>query len=343
MKRNDFLRGLGLASVGSFLLPSSVIAVKSGPQTGKTQFKGKDICVLIPSETRGPYPLDLSNNPDMFRQNITEGRPGLPLDVVLNFVNVNNNCAPIANARIDIWHCDRDGVYSGFNQPGANTVGQTFMRGIQITDSIGQVEFKTVYPGWYSGRITHIHFEIYLNSVLSRTSQMAFPQDVTTAIYNNTTLYPKGQNTSVASFAQDNVFSDLSNTALQIAEITNNFETGGKIATLTVGIAAPITAVSQLEAETGGQFVLAQNFPNPFSEKCVVPFQLTNNSEVRLDFFDLEARLLGGLSFSNLSAGAHQIEVDARALGLPTGSVVYQLSVTNENGVFRQCKLMQRG
>lgn len=342
MKRKDFLHGIGLASASTFIMPNGLVKKPAGPHHGVANFNGKDICVLIPSETRGPYPIDLSNNQDMFRQNITEGRPGEPLDVVLTFVNINNNCSPIANARVDIWHCDRDGVYSGFNQPGANTIGQTFMRGIQITDSNGKVTFKTVYPGWYPGRITHIHFEVFLNSILSRTSQLAFPQDVTTAVYNNTTLYPKGQNTTVTSFAQDNVFSDLTNTALQTAEITNNAQTGGKNALLTVGIAAPITGILNIEPETGGQFKLEQNFPNPFGDVTMIPFTLTNPAHVRLDLFDLEGRQLDSILQNNLGAGEQSINLDAKAMNLPSGPCIYQLTVANEYGVFRQCKLMAR-
>jgi protocatechuate 3,4-dioxygenase beta subunit len=114
----------------------------------------------------GPYPLDLTSDLSMFRRDITEGRPGLPLRVELAVVNVNDACKPVSNARIDVWHTDKEGVYSGYAQPGANTVGQTFMRGIQITDTDGRASFDTIYPGWYGGRITHIHYQVYLNSVL---------------------------------------------------------------------------------------------------------------------------------------------------------------------------------
>ncbi|KXK56941.1 MAG: Catechol 1,2-dioxygenase [Chlorobi bacterium OLB7] len=107
--------------------------------------------MLIPQETRGPYPLDLSKDSTKFRQDITEGLPGMPLTIRLTIVNINDDCRPIANARVDIWQTNKDGVYSGFQQPGVNTVGQTFMRGIQLTDSNGQVEFHTVYPAGTTG------------------------------------------------------------------------------------------------------------------------------------------------------------------------------------------------
>ncbi len=54
------------------------------------------------------------------REDITEGRTGVPLQLLLTFVNVNDSCAPITDALIYTWHCDKDGIYSGYSQPGGN-------------------------------------------------------------------------------------------------------------------------------------------------------------------------------------------------------------------------------
>lgn len=194
-------------------------------------------CTLIPQETEGPYPLTaVLSNSAMVRADITEGKAGVPLTLVLNLVNVNNDCAPITNATVYVWHCDKDGVYSGYSQPGANTVGQTFCRGIQDVDSDGMVLFETIYPGWYTGRITHIHFQVFLfsSSTATATSQLAFPEEITRAVYNSTLYAAHGQNTSVGSFAADNVFSD--GVTYQLAEVTGDIE-NGYVATLQVGIA----------------------------------------------------------------------------------------------------------
>ena len=193
-------------------------------------------CTIIPQETAGPYPLDLSGTDTFYRSNITEGHPGVPLQLVLSLVNANNGCLPLANARVDVWQCDALGVYSGYSQPGANTVGQTFCRGIQLSDSSGVVRFSTIYPGWYAGRITHIHFEVFLNSGLVATSQLAFPPDVTQAVYAQASPYSsRGQNTSVTSFAADNVFSD--GTQYQLLALSGSVS-AGYTGTLTAAIAA---------------------------------------------------------------------------------------------------------
>jgi protocatechuate 3,4-dioxygenase beta subunit len=198
-------------------------------------------CTLIPTETQGPYPLlSVLGNSAIVRKDITEGKAGVPLTLTLNLVNVNESCGPIVGAAVYIWHCDKDGAYSGYSS-GANGShsGETFLRGIQVTNSSGQVTFTTIYPGWYAGRITHIHFQVYLNDNLNvtatATSQLAFPQDVTAAVYNSSLYAARGQNTSVTSFAQDNVFSD--GTTYEMATISGD-TANGYAAALTVGIAA---------------------------------------------------------------------------------------------------------
>jgi protocatechuate 3,4-dioxygenase beta subunit len=188
--------------------------------------------VLTPQETAGPYPLDLHSTPSFFRSDITEGKPGVPLTLTLTILHQTG--APLVSARVDVWQCDKDGVYSGFQQPGANTVGQTFMRGIQLTDASGKVTFKTVYPGWYAGRITHIHFQVYLNNGLVATSQLAFPEDVTKSVYSSALYAAHGQNSTVQSFTQDNVFSD--GTVHEMLALTGSVDSGFA-ATLTAVVA----------------------------------------------------------------------------------------------------------
>ena len=223
-------------------------------------------CVLIPEETQGPYPLNLSANASYFRQDITEGKTGTPLKLKLTLLNVGSKCAPVSNARVDISHCDKDGVYSGYNQPGANTVGQTFCRGIQLSDANGQVTFTTIYPGWYAGRITHIHFQVYLNNGLVATSQIAFPEVITQAVYNTSLYVAKGQNTSVRSFAADNVFAD--GTTYQMCNIATNAATGGYDAELTVGITPDPPGRSSL---CGGRLRLPHPTPPAASPRFRVP------------------------------------------------------------------------
>jgi protocatechuate 3,4-dioxygenase beta subunit len=204
MERKDFLKGLGLVSAGSLLPNGNALALNADTPA-------QAVCTLIPSETRGPYPLPTGTNVSVVtRNNITEGKEGIPL--ALTVLVQNQSCIPIPNARVDIWQCDKDGYYSGYNnQPGylgtKNNAGTTFLRGSQTTDSNGQAQFTTIYPGWYTGRVTHIHAEVYISGVLQRTSQFAFPDSLNTTVYTTSALYtPHGTNTITN--GNDNVFSD---------------------------------------------------------------------------------------------------------------------------------------
>ncbi|MEP7170537.1 MAG: T9SS type A sorting domain-containing protein [Bacteroidota bacterium] len=339
MERKDFLKAAGALGIAS-IIPFK----KAHALANKLTKAASSTCVLIPQETAGPYPLNLSGNAAMFRQDITESFPGIPMNLFLTVVDINNNCNPVPNLRIDIWHCNKDGYYSGFVNPGylgtQNNVGQTFFRGIQITDLNGQVQFITIYPGWYTGRVTHIHLQVFLNSVLAATSQMAF-QDSLNTIINNTPLYaPHGQNSVVN--ATDGVFSDTNNTQYELLNVTPNGTTGGYDASLIIGLAVPSTGVINLEPETGGQFKLNQNYPNPFKSKTTIPFTLKFSSHVKLEIFDVNGKKLIELVNTEKDAGDHKIILDRNVNGnkLPAGNYPFQLTTENSNGIYFQAKVL---
>jgi len=192
-------------------------------------------CAATPSETEGPYPdrLGMINNQAFFRRDITEGRPGLPLSLMLTIVNTNQNCQPLTNAAVEIWQCDATGNYSEYAQPGYDGTGQTFLRGLQMTDTSGQVTFTTIYPGWYAGRATHIHVDVFVNGVNRKTTQIAFPEATSSAIYATGAYASKGRNPTTN--ASDMVFSD--GTSSELATLTGSVATG-YTATLTIGVSA---------------------------------------------------------------------------------------------------------
>lgn len=111
-------------------------------------------CVLTPEQEAGPFYIDLAQ----VRQDIVEDRPGLPLALALTVVD-SDTCEPIRDAAVDVWHCDALGVYSGESWEGSE--GETYLRGIQLTDGSGLAEFATIYPGQYPGRTTHIHVKVH--------------------------------------------------------------------------------------------------------------------------------------------------------------------------------------
>jgi protocatechuate 3,4-dioxygenase beta subunit len=140
------LLGAGLAGAGSGLLAGSRLA--AAPALAAA-------CTLTAEQEEGPYYLDL----EKIRKNVTEGRSGLRLDLEITIVD-STSCRPIEGVAVDIWHCDAGGVYSGFS--GEGTKGRTYLRGVQLTDAQGTAAFRTIYPGWYRGRATHIHLKAHV-------------------------------------------------------------------------------------------------------------------------------------------------------------------------------------
>ena len=328
MKRKDFLRSVGLAGVAS-VLPgtpgSSASTMTSGPLPPN--------CNLIPSETAGPFPLDLTENQTFFRQDVREDRTGILLTQRIKIIGAEN-CLPMPNVRVNIWHCDKDGLYSGY---GAET-GKTYLRGYQITDANGEVNFITIFPGWYNGRICHIHFQAYVSSVYAAISQLTYPIDEKNEIYaDNPLLYTKGLDP--LSFNNDGIFAD--GYAYQLASLTPDPVTGGYDSYLEVTIEGTgLTSLAKAEPETGGQFVLGQNQPNPYSIETRIPFEMKNSGDAYLELWDLSGKKIKELSKIGLSTGHYSFMINIQNLGLPITNYVYQLRVENANGIFRQSKVM---
>jgi protocatechuate 3,4-dioxygenase beta subunit len=153
-------------------------------------FAGAGSCTLTRGLTEGPYYFDV----DSIRSDIREDREGLPLGLAIRVQDGGDGCAPLANAVVDIWHCDAAGSYSGFESAsrgggpggapgGGRTDTETYLRGAQVTNADGIVRFTTVYPGWYRGRTVHIHAKVHLDNASMLTTQLFFDEAVTDAVY----------------------------------------------------------------------------------------------------------------------------------------------------------------
>lgn len=225
---------LGCSNGSSPTSPTStaVSGGSSGGSGGTGTTTGQ--CVESANETRGPYPdqLGMVSNQAFYRQDIREGRAGTPLTVTFTVVNTRNACAAVPNAAVEIWQCDADGHYSEYAQGNYDGRGQTFLRGLQLTNGTGQCTFVTIYPGWYQGRATHIHVDVTVNGQRVKSTQMAFPEEVSAQVYAQGAYASKGQNSTTN--ARDNVFSH--GTSTEMASVSGSPATG-YTASLQVGVA----------------------------------------------------------------------------------------------------------
>jgi protocatechuate 3,4-dioxygenase beta subunit len=154
-------------------------------------------CVQTPQETDGPYFVEEMLNRSDLRIDPTDNsvRPGLPLNLTITVHQVSDTgCAPLANAQVDLWHCDAAGTYS--DVAAQSTEGKKFLRGYQTTDSNGAVHFTTIYPGWYGGRTVHIHAKIRVFSgsqaVYENVTQLFFDDSITDQVYTTSPYNQRG-------------------------------------------------------------------------------------------------------------------------------------------------------
>lgn len=69
---------------------------------------GDGNCTLTAERTEGPYYIQEG----LFREDITESQAGVPL--LLRLRITDDDCGPLPNAYVDIWHCNSTGYYSGY-------------------------------------------------------------------------------------------------------------------------------------------------------------------------------------------------------------------------------------
>lgn len=232
---------------------SSSSSGSSSSSSGSTS-TSTGTCAVSAEETQGPYPADGSNTINgtvsnalaltgIVRSDIRTSfgslsgtAAGVPVTLELTLVNVNSSCAALSGYAIYVWHCNRDGEYSLYG-----VTDQNYLRGVQETDSTGTVTFTTIFPACYSGRMPHIHIEVYRSETTAtsytnklKTTQLAFPVDVCETVYSTATGYSQSvTNLSQISFATDMVFSD--GTTTEMSTVSGSVADGYTVS-LQVGI-----------------------------------------------------------------------------------------------------------
>lgn len=248
----------GSSSSGRTVSPSAA-SPSASPTPTATAAAGE-----IPDETNGPYPADGTNGVNILedsgivrrdiRSSLDGGTTvaGVPLAVTFTVVDMARGGVPFEGVAVYAWQCDADGLYSMYS-PGVEN--ETYLRGVQIADARGQVTFDTIVPGCYTGRWTHIHFEVYENAAAATTganaiaiSQLAFPQDMLDAVYALDTYPSSARNLAqIGGLANDNVFGDGYD--LQMGTFTGD-TSAGYAGALTVGV--DTTTEPTLSGSPGG-------------------------------------------------------------------------------------------
>ena len=214
------------------------------------------------TETAGPYPGDGSNGPDVLeeagieRSDLTtsidggDAVEGVAMTLTMTILDITGGgSAAMTNAAVYLWHCDAQGRYSMYSD---GVTDATWLRGVQVTDSRGQVTFTTIVPGCYAGRWPHLHFEVFesidditdaTNAVL--TSQIALLEDVCRTVYARSAYDGSAANLSDVTLESDGIFSDSHEQ--QLATVSGSVSRG-----YTATIEVPIDLDTANEMSGGG-------------------------------------------------------------------------------------------
>lgn len=169
---------LGVAGAASLIMPSWLDDL-----FGSASASAAACANLTPELTEGPYWVNTMLHRSDVRGNTATAKTsagvlqqGVPLNLAINVLDATNGCKPLNGVAVDIWHANAHGLYSdetsqqaGGGTSAGDTGGQDFLRGYQVTGKDrglrhsalpGQVSFKTIWPGWYTGRAIHIHVRV---------------------------------------------------------------------------------------------------------------------------------------------------------------------------------------
>lgn len=125
-------------------------------------------CVLHPETIEGPYYI----RNEFIRSDVRETQPGVTLVLDIGVID-SRNCRPYPNAFVEIWAANATGAYGGYVGPqGLPTriKDDTWLRGGHFTNANGMVELVTIYPGYYTGRTSHIHTMVHGGNWQSRAN-----------------------------------------------------------------------------------------------------------------------------------------------------------------------------
>lgn len=262
--RRRFLNGAGAivgCTLGRLGIAEAVEARSGRTPTTKKDWEaivrnggvGTLTCVQTPQVVEGPFYYESS----LERRSITEKHAGEPLRLCITLAGLipgpSGKCLPLSGAVIDVWHTDASGLYSnvGTDLQSVDTVGQTFLRGHQVTDDAGYVEFDTIVPGWEivaapppvlaALRTTHIHVKAFHEREVL-TAQLYFPDDLIDELYANTEPYESHRLMTAPGIARPyeriRNTEDMFYTGSRSQPMTVTREKGVLVAKATIGVAS---------------------------------------------------------------------------------------------------------
>lgn len=247
------------AGLGSWLLPDIGAGAAPTPDAPLATPDWDAVPACTPSATdrqgQGPFFVhdeERDDDASLFRQDIRgqynpAAEPGMDMHLhlrVLDATGTQCNAAPLAGLEVYVWHCDAQGFYSGFGNPGEQNPDQPyrnrpsqnalynnarFCRGAGLSNADGVVSFRSVFPGWYNGRDIHIHVMVLKRGSVSRgrtwyrggdhlfTTQLYFDPALTDQVHRSREPYRR--RTALPAYAGSILADERGNSGLRMRAV----------------------------------------------------------------------------------------------------------------------------
>ncbi|KAH6897407.1 Intradiol ring-cleavage dioxygenase [Thelonectria olida] len=254
-----------------------------------------DTCVLAPDTIWGPYGVD----GEMVRTDLRETQKGIDFYLDIGVIDTET-CEPLEGTALTIWMCNATGSYSSFTgidpdsselldgwtkKADGTTDNETFLRGIQVTDSEGMVEFLTKFPGYYVTRTTHIHVTaqtnitngtFYSQSKVQHIGQLFFEEDLLNSVYANSPYSAHLSTLNRTTNSEDKLYSSASadgySAVISVSQLGDSI-TDGLVGYITIGVNASAAGI-----DTTGEDVNPQGWLPTVSLDSTKYVQTTSSS-----------------------------------------------------------------
>ena len=325
-----------------------------------TENAGAATAALTPSMTEGPYWIDellrrsdVRANTSSATSNAGAAQDGEPLALKINVLDADNGNKALNGAHVDIWHANAYGLYSdeGSQQVGggttaSNTKGQNFLRGYQVTGIDaglasspvdGQVSFKTIWPGWYSGRAIHIHVRVRTydaggNVATNYTTQIFFTDSANNAVLSGAAPYNTRTPTADPTTDENDNVLTSSATATNVVAVSGSLASGYD-ATFDIylsGVQGVTTAADSSDTSVSATLASARATRAANGSRSVVLSVRAGEALTATAKLVRGTKVLGKAT-GRLTGGTHTVKVGLGS-GVAAGAATLQLTLADTAG-----------
>jgi protocatechuate 3,4-dioxygenase beta subunit len=344
-------QALGAAgSTGAALLVSRGALSALGELVAAAPAAATNAAVAVtPTMTEGPYWIDEMLRRFDVRANTASAsasagaaQAGVPLALKINVLDAAGGGA-INGAHVDIWHANANGLYSDEGgQQGGSTAGQNFLRGYQVTGVDagplaapvdGQVNFKTIWPGWYSGRAIHIHVRVrtYDGSAVATnyTTQIFFSDADNDSVMSGAAPYntrsPKFDPTTDET---DNILASSSARSTNVVPVSGSI-VDGFAATFTIGLSGVASNATADTKALTASIVSARVTKAANGNRTVVVSVKTGGAATAHASLSRDGKTLSKAT-GQLTAGTHSLRM-AVGKGIAAGAATVKLTFADSS------------